>query len=264
MTGGGAQRVVSLVPSDTFSVARLGVLHRLVGRTRYCIEPPEVAAVPSVGGTKKVRVDKVIALAPDLVLANREENARQDIEHLQQAGLNVMLAFPRTVVDGLNLLHRIAERVGAGEHGSGVLSRADRLREQASRSRLTSSAPRCFVAIWREPWMTVNDDTYIGSVLQLLGLRNVFGARPSASDDGRDTRYPEVTIDEIVEQQPEVVLLPDEPYPFGPKHVGAFSELPIPAAREGRVLRIDGKDLCWHGAWALEGIPRLQAQVAGT
>jgi ABC-type Fe3+-hydroxamate transport system substrate-binding protein len=261
MTGGGAKRVVSLVPSDTFSVARLGALDRLVGRTRYCVEPPEVSSIPSVGGTKELLVDKVIALAPDLVLANREKNGQQDITLLQRAGLNVLLDFPRTVVEALDQLHVMARLLDIDPSGCDTLVRADRMRVLASSSRLASNAPRCFVAIWREPWMTVNDDTYIGSVLRLLGLRNVFGAWPSRDDAGRDTRYPEVTLEDIVEQRPEVVLLPDEPYPFGPRHVAQLTELCLPAAREGRVLPIDGKDLCWHGAWALDGIPRLQAHL---
>ena len=95
------RRIVSLVPSETFNVARLGAISRLVGRTRYCIEPPEVAPIPVIGGTKDISFKRVLALAPDLVLANREENRREDVEPLIEAGLNVRVVFPNTVEEGI-------------------------------------------------------------------------------------------------------------------------------------------------------------------
>jgi ABC-type Fe3+-hydroxamate transport system substrate-binding protein len=245
------RRIVSLVPSETFNVARLGLLPRLVGRTRYCVEPSEVLRVPTVGGTKDVSVDEVVALAPDIVLANQEENRKQDVQRLRDAGLNVRLVFPTTVEEGCRDYDELAALLGS------------------ARATLGTPAPspptsrRCFVPIWRGPWMTVNGDTYIGDVVRWLGLVNVFGDLPSESAEGKDTRYAQVTQDQIEASQPEVVLLPDEPYRFGPKHAAWLRTLDIPAARTGAIHCVSGRDLCWHGAWAHEGLVRLRAVVDG-
>ncbi len=251
-----------MVPSDTFNVVALGARSRLVGRTRYCVEPPGLDEVATVGGTKQVRVDKVIALRPDLVLANREENSRDDVLALVDAGLEVMLTFPRTVSDGLDSLVAVAHRLGMArdEKASALLRAARTLQARLARPIPTPWAS-CFVAIWKKPWMTVNDDTYIGDVLRALGLRNVFGELPSQGVDGRDTRYAVVDLDEVVAMQPEVVLLPDEPYPFSDRHARRIGELPIPAARSGRIHCVSGRDLCWPGAWSIEGIGRLADSI---
>ena len=248
----GPRRIVSLVPSETYNVARLGALARLIGRTRYCISPARAASIPIVGGTKDVDVDNVIALNPDLVLANREENGEKDVQRLIDAGLNVRVVFPRTVDEGLKDLESLAELLQATDP---LLEASRSLRNRGpidTRDRL-----RCFVPIWRNPWMTINDDTYIGDVLRWLGFTNVFGDRPS-TDDGKDTRYPRVTFEEVREAKPDVVLLPNEPYRFGPKHVALFEPVGVPTAR---VVCVDGRDLCWHGAWAIEGLARLEGLV---
>ena len=257
------RRIVSLVPSDTFNVAALGARSRLVGRTRYCVEPRGLDEVATVGGTKQVRVDKVLALRPDLVLANREENSRDDVLALVDAGVEVMLTFPRTVSEGLDSLVAIAHRLGVAWEGkaSALLRTARTLQARLSRP-VHAPGASCFVPIWKKPWMTVNDDTYVGDVLRVLGLRNVFGGLPSQGVDGRDTRYPVVELDDVVAMQPEVVLLPDEPYPFSDRHARQMSELPIPAARSGRIHRVSGRDLCWPGAWAIDGIGRLADRIS--
>ncbi len=249
-------RIVSLVPSETYNVAKLNALGCLVGRTRYCVQPTQAAAVPVVGGTKDVDVDRVIALCPDIVLANKEENQQDEIKKLIAAGLNVRLAFAKTVKQGWEEFEDLA--VLLQTPASDTIVRG--------RSFMNQSPPhegkRCFVPIWFNPWMTANGDTYIGDVLRWLGMRNVFANAPSEKE-GSDVRYPSVTIDQIVEKQPEVVLLPDEPYRFQSKHVSFFEGLDIPAARAKKVFCVDGKDLCWHGAWALEGLNRLRRLLEG-
>lgn len=250
------RRIVSLVPSETFNVARLGAIHRLVGRTRYCVEPPEVATIPTIGGTKDVSFERVCALAPDLVLANREENRHEDVEPLIDAGLNVRVVFPTTVQGGLLDFEQLAELL----HVQSEEVAACRSLAQPN----VATGRRCFVAIWRDPWITVNDDTYIGDVIRWLGWTNVFGACPSEDGTGRDTRYPRVGTEQIVAAQPEVVLLPDEPYAFGSEHREWFRGLGIPAARDGSIYCVSGRDFCWHGAWALGGLARLRKLLGPT
>jgi len=252
--------VVSLVPSDTFSIAALGASSRLAGRTKFCVEPATIRDVPVIGGTKKLDIDAIVALAPELVLANREENSREDVLRLIDAGLRVHVSFPRTVEEGLDHLEQIASLLGVQQEPQ-ALELCARARSLRASIRASSPSLSCFVPIWRRPWMTVNRETYISDVLRALGLGNVFAAHPSADREGKDTRYPVVTLDEVESRQPQCVLLPDEPYPFKDSHAEEFEGMDIPAARTGLVLCVSGRDLCWHGAWAVEGLPRLRDRI---
>lgn len=281
------RRIVSLVPSDTYTLVRLGAGARLVGRTRYCVEPAEaLASVPIVGGTKDADVEAIVDLQPDLVVANQEECQKRDIERLEAAGVPVLVSFPRTVREGLSHVARLARALGLERRGP--VSEADPealaaralvsslYRELASaEARRPARLTRCFVPIWMDPLMTANEHTFLSSMLALLGCENVFAARerryPLAADLGRaaglavdrtrdrDTRYPRVTHDEVRAAAPELVLLPSEPHEFTSADEATLSAL-CPTAR---VVRCDGADLLWYGARAIEGLPRLSALVAG-
>jgi len=261
------RRVVSLVPSDTLNVFALGAGDRLVGRTRYCVEPQgRVEAIPEVGGTKYVDVRAVGELEPDLVLVNQEENSRAHVEELARLQLPVFVAFPRRVADGLAHLARLARILGTEEASRDLLLRGVR----ALRVLEERPAPPLgvFVPIWMEPLMTVNADTFISDAVRLAGGRNVFGDRerryPLQADLGaaearpageRDTRYPRVTLDEVATRAPEIVLLPDEPHPFTEVDARVFRErLPL-----AKVVFCDGLDLSWYGARSVDGLPRLRA-----
>lgn len=273
------RRVVSLVPSVTESLFDLALGDRLVAVTDYCVYPEEgVKRLPKLGGTKNPDVAQIIALAPDLVIANREENRREDVEALQAAGVPVWVTHPRTVREAFNLLWNImhvfdapsmVERIRSVEWVADWLERMSAQRETPC---------RVFVPIWYEPLMTVNGDTYIHDLLRVCGGTNVFaererryplaadlGERPAyAADDprvaGRDVRYPRVTLDEVIAGQPDVILLPSEPFAFTAEHVALFSALDVPAARSGAIHLVDGSLLSWHGtrvARALNELPAL-------
>jgi ABC-type Fe3+-hydroxamate transport system substrate-binding protein len=274
-------RIVSLVPSDTYSLLRLGAGEKVVGRTRYCVEPADaVASIETVGGTKDADVGRIVALEPDVVVANQEENTKHDIEALEAAGLRVLVSFPQRVADGVAQLARLALLLGVGQAPSparDVVAAAYREHRAAEARRAEGSAVRTFVPIWMDPLMTANEHTFLSDMLELAGAVNVFGDRerryPLAADlgqrpalapdrvEGRDTRYPRVTLDEVVARQPELVLLPDEPHAFTEADADVFRALPIPAARTGRIRFCDGKDLMWYGARSLEGLGRLRALV---
>jgi ABC-type Fe3+-hydroxamate transport system substrate-binding protein len=274
-------RVVSLVPSDTLTVAALGCAGALVGRTDYCELPGDVVAkLPSIGGTKNPRVDEVCALEPDLVLANQEENTRADLEAIAQRGFRVYVAFPRRVADGLAHLAKLA-RIFAVERDPAVrelLGRGYHALRDADAARALTKPLRAFCPIWMKPLMTVHGDTFISDMLDLCGAQNVFADRerryPLAADLGkapalppekvadRDVRYPRVTMDEVVARAPELVLLPDEPHPFSEEDADVFRALDIPAAKAAAVVRTGGKDLCWYGARSVEGIGRVRELVA--
>ncbi len=274
-------RVVSLVPSDTYTVAKLAGVSRLVGRTSFCEEPRgALDEVAVVGGTKDPSVEKILALTPDLVIANQEENTKSTLEAIAQAGVPVYVVFPKRVDDGVALVARLARVLGVerDERAREVVRACHRALQVALAARAKLTPMRVFCPIWADPLMTVHGSTFISDALDLAGAQNVFADRerryPLAADLGkatpfskervgdRDTRYPRVTMDEVIARAPELVLLPDEPHPFDDADVARFDALDIPAAKTGRVRRISGKDICWYGAWSAEGIPRLSQTIA--
>ena len=263
------KRVVSLVPSDTLNVEAVGGTSALVGRTDYCDAP----GVPSVGGTKNPRVGDILDLAPDLVVANQEENTRSDLEKLARAGVRVLVCFPKRVADGLAHLARLA-RVFQTEGDASVkdlIKRGYDAQRRAEEARKTLEPVRAFCPIWMDPLMTIHGATFISDMLDLCGAQNVFADRerryPLAADVGkakpidpgqRDVRYPRVTRDEVVSRSPEIVILPDEPHPFSEADAGVFREL-LPSAV---IHRTDGKDLCWYGARSVDGIDRVREMIS--
>ncbi len=276
---GPARRVVSLIPSDTFNVAWLGAAGALVGRTDYCDLPADVvAALPSVGGTKTPRIEDVVALQPDLVLANQEENTRGALEALAQRGVRVYVAFPKRVADGVRHLATLARLLGVERDAAArdLLRRAYVGQHDAERARSAAPPVRVFCPIWMDPLMTIHGDTFMSDMLDLCGATNVFADRPRryplAADLGRaaplppekvgdrDTRYPRVTLDEVVARAPDAVLLPDEPHPFTENDAAVFRALPMAAA--SRVVHVSGKDLCWYGARSVDGIARVRSLIA--
>jgi ABC-type Fe3+-hydroxamate transport system substrate-binding protein len=270
--------VVSLVPSDTYTVAALGCAGALVGRTDYCELPREVnEKVPSVGGTKNASVEKILALEPDLVIANQEENTKKDLETIAQTGVRVLVCFPKRAADGLAHLARMA-RVFYVERDPSVRDMLKRGYAAIAEAEKAEIRPlKTFCPIWMKPLMTIHGATFISDMLALAGAQNVFSNRerkyplaadlgtarplPEAELAGRDVRYPRITMEEVVERQPELVLLPDEPHPFSEEDAEEFRKLDIPAAKNGAVVRTGGKDLCWYGAWTVDALPRLRKLV---
>ena len=255
------QRVVSLVPSDTYSVIALGAGERLVGRTTWC----EHGEAPTVGGTKDVDVDAVLALAPQLVIANQEENTRNALEALA-ARVPVLVSLPRRVEQGVAHLARLARILG--------VEQTERARELIRRgyagARPAELTRRAFVPIWMDPLMTLNADTFGSDVLAHAGVANAFGDRmrlyPLAADlgksapqdaSGRDVRYPRVSLDEVRARGAELLVLPDEPHAFSDADEAVLRE----ALAGARVVRVSGKDLFWYGAWTIEAIDRLREQL---
>jgi ABC-type Fe3+-hydroxamate transport system substrate-binding protein len=221
-------RVVSLVPSVTETLTAWG--HPPIACTRFCERPD----LPYVGGTKNPDVAAIVELAPDLVVLDRQENRREDADALEAAGLALVVLDVRSVAGLVADLDRLASAVGATVPAAGApppLEPLDR---------------RAFVPIWHRPWMTIGPDTYGSSVLAALGVANVFG---DAADD-----YPEVTLADVSARQPDVVLVPSEPYVFRDPHVAELGEL-------APVVRVDGQDLFWWGARTEGALHRLHASI---
>jgi ABC-type Fe3+-hydroxamate transport system substrate-binding protein len=235
---GPPRRVVSLVPSLTEAVA-VSAPGLLVGATDYCTHPASLD-VARVGGSKYPSVDAVLALRPDLVLANAEENRPEDVAALRAAGVPVWVTFPRTLDEAFVSLGRMLAVLGAGSPGW-----LDAARE--SWAAPPEYALRVVVPVWRRPWIVLGGRTFAGDVLARLGLVNVY-------QDAAD-RYPRPALADIPGS--DLVVLPDEPYAFsasdGPK---AFGDRPC--------ALVSGRHLTWYGPSLAEARDVLRRQLAPT
>jgi len=228
-------RVVSLVPSATETLVALGVTP--VACTRFC----EQDGIATVGGTKDPDVDEIVALEPDLVVMNKEENRMEDADALLRAGLAVHSMSPMTVSDVGAAVTSLATRVGVRAPSPFPAAEWHEFVQQAGQP----FRGRVVVLIWRRPWMTMRANTYGASLLERLGWKN---ALPGAAD-----RYPEASLEELAGLAPELVLLPDEPYPFAERHVAEVDA----AFATARVAPVDGQDLFWWGIRTPAALDRL-------
>jgi ABC-type Fe3+-hydroxamate transport system substrate-binding protein len=277
------QRVVSLVPSLTASLFDLGLGKALVGVTDYCTLPAEpLAHLPHVGGPKNPRVDEIVALQPDLVMADQDENSLADVEALEAQGVAVWVTLPRTVRQAMDVLFKIAE-LFRDHTATARVQTLEITLDWAEESAGSMPAFRYFCPLWQETsssepwWITFSGDTYMSDLLHLMGGTNVFAERarryPLAADlgqaqpeptAGRDTRYPRLPLNEIIAAQPEVILLPDEPYAYDESYRAQLSELfaDTPAVQNDRIICLDGKLITWHGTYLAQSLRELPAVLA--
>ncbi|MFF1441700.1 helical backbone metal receptor [Streptomyces sp. NPDC058295] len=219
-------RIVSLVPSLTEAVAS-SVPGALVGATDWCTHPAGLD-VTRIGGTKNPRVDRIVALAPDLVIANEEENREPDLAGLRAAGLEVLVTGIRDLPQAFGELARVLRACGASSRPR-WLDEA----EEAWAAPLPPTRRRtAVVPIWRRPWMVLGRDTFAGDVLARLGVDQLYADHAE--------RYPRIPVEELLAAAPDLVVLPDEPYRFtaddGPE---AFPGLPC--------ALLSGRHLTWYG-----------------
>jgi ABC-type Fe3+-hydroxamate transport system substrate-binding protein len=249
-------RIVSLVPSWTETLFALGFNSEVVGITKFCVEPvAAVASIPKVGGTKNPDVAAIVKLDPDLVIANAEENRREDIERLRTAGIPVFTTYPRTVPGAVESILRLG-RVLSREAEAATLAKDITLSVsgiEASLGVWSKLRLRVFCPIWKKPWMSFNADTYAHDVLRMLGYNNIFA---SAGE-----RYPVTTLEAAVELRPDIVILPDEPYEFDESDVAELKPL-LPPALSRRVLIVSGRDLHWYGVHMVLGLKSLAERMA--
>ena len=246
-------RIVSLCPSLTELVFDLGRGGDLVGITDFCVHPADrVGAIEKVGGTKTPKVERIVSLAPDVVLLNEEENRKEDAEALARAGIRCLATFPRDAAETADMVrtigHAIERAAPAETIARDIEARTRRVVESARGARPVSFA----YLIWRRPWMSVNRETFAHALLAQAGGRNVFADRAD--------RYPEITTAELERASPELVLLCTEPYPFEAKHVEELM-LATGIARE-RFAIADGEYLSWHGSRTPAGIDYAESLIA--
>jgi ABC-type Fe3+-hydroxamate transport system substrate-binding protein len=237
-----AQRIVSLVPSLSESVA-VSIPGALVGATDWCTHPADLQ-VTRVRGTKNPNLRAIIALQPDLVLANKEENRKSDVAALRGAGIPVWVTDIETLDQAFTSLRRLFTEA-LQRPAPGWLDQAEREWNQP----VQDSGLGVAVPIWRDPWMVVGSRTFTGDVICRLGHRNLYGEHAD--------RYPHVDLEQLRRDAPDVVLLPDEPYLFtaldGPE---AFPGIPV--------ALVEGRSLTWYGPSLAGARARLAAQIANS
>lgn len=230
-------RIISLVPSQTELLYDLGLGERVVGITKFCVHPEEwFRSKPRVGGTRKVDIEKVRALKPDLIIGNKEENERRDIQALEQE-------FPVWMSDVRSLHHaaHMILHVGAITGTEGVAARIMRGIEGAFGALKPLEEPRTVAYfIWRDPFMVAGHGTFVNDMLLRCGLVNVF--------DEDDARYPEISAQDLSEADPDLILLASEPYPFKEEHIAEFNMI-CPGTP---VRLVDGELFSWYGSRLLK------------
>ncbi|MGB4947642.1 MAG: helical backbone metal receptor [Candidatus Competibacter denitrificans] len=243
-------RIVSLVPSITELLFALKLDEQLVGRTHYCIHPADwIRAIPSVGGTKKIRYARLQALQPTHIIVNIDENRRELAERLIADGFQVIVTHPLTPEDNVplyRLIGGIFNRVAEAEALVAQFEQAlAELRQVAWPCR------RVLYLIWREPWMGISRETYISRMLALVGWETLSIAS--------EARYPELQLDKAFLDEVDLVLLSTEPYRFLPEDLETFARdygCPLEKLR-----LIDGEMTSWYGSRAIQGLQYLQQLV---
>jgi ABC-type Fe3+-hydroxamate transport system substrate-binding protein len=231
------RRIVSLVPSQTELLYHLGLEAEVAGITKFCIHPAHwFRDKTRVGGTKNLRLEQVLALQPQLVIANKEENERDQVAALAEAGLPVWVSDIHNLEDALQMIEQVGEITGRSDPAQQISAT---IRGRFSNLRTPDTVINTAYFIWRKPWMVAGGDTFIHEMLRRCGLQNVFA--------GID-RYPEISLAQLADRDCQLVLLSSEPYPFKEQHIAEIQAV-LPHAR---VILVDGEMFSWYGSRLLE------------
>ena len=228
------RRIISLVPSQTELLADLGLEEEVVGITKFCVHPAGWFQQKSrVGGTKTVSLEKVAALAPDLIIGNKEENEQAQIEALATR-YPVWMSDVRDLPGACDMIRRVGDLTGQ-PGAAGILAQKIETAFDELQIRQEVTPPRVAYFIWRKPYLVAAGNTFIDAMLRAAGFDNIFKHRD---------RYPEIAREELLAGQPDVILLSSEPFPFAEKHFAYFRET-CPGAR---IQIVDGEMFSWYGS----------------
>lgn len=239
------QRIISIVPSQTELLYDLGLDEEVAGITKFCVHPESWFRTKArVGGTKTVNIDKVKALHPDLILANKEENTREQIAALE-AVAPVWISDIKTLEEAMQMIGQVSVLTGSEREGSTIVAQ---LHQGFAALDINSGAApkKTAYGIWYNPWMWAGGDTFISAMLEQCGWANALHDR---------TRYPAMDLAELVAYDPEIVLLSSEPFPFKERHI-AEVQAALPKAK---VLLADGEMFSWYGSRMLQAIPYFKS-----
>lgn len=237
------KRVVSLVPSQTELLFDLGLDMEIVGVTWFCIHPDEAKSKSRVGGTKNLKLDKIKALQPDLIIANKEENEKEQVEALARE-FPVWTSDIHDLNGALDMCRQLGKITGKEEEANAIAGRiVDSFKDLPDAKGL-----RVLYLIWKGPYMSVGHDTFISHMLYKCGFANVMSA---------ESRYPEVSEQQIKDLAPDLIFLSSEPYPFKEKHIAELQQL----CPQSRVQLVDGEMFSWYGSRLLQAADYLKQLI---
>jgi ABC-type Fe3+-hydroxamate transport system substrate-binding protein len=225
-------KIISLVPSLTELLSDLGLDAEVAGITKFCIHPSHWHTAKTIaGGTKNLDIGRIRSLQPDLILASKEENIKEQVEELA-VSYPVWVSDIHNVSEAMQSITEIGKLTGRTDPANNLVSA---INEQFSRLALHPHRPKVIYLIWREPYMTIGGDTFIHSMLDRAGFDNIY----------KDAlRYPSVTLGEIAEKRPNYIFLSSEPYPFRERHAAEIrKEMP-----EAKIVLVDGEMFSWYGS----------------
>jgi ABC-type Fe3+-hydroxamate transport system substrate-binding protein len=227
------QRIVSLVPSQTEFLSDAGLDDRIAGITKFCIHPEKIfRSKPRVGGTKKLDFEKIRQISPDLIIGNKEENDQHQIRQLMER-YPVWMSDVRTLDHAFDMMERIGTICGVAVEAEKI---TDGIKKEFKRLPDPAAKIKACYLIWNDPYMTINSDTFIHAMMEKAGLENVFAHMPG--------RYPEISMSDLQQKNPSVILLSSEPFPFNERHRELLSGL-LPLSK---VILCDGELFSWYGS----------------
>lgn len=237
-------RIVSTVPSQTELLIDLCGVERIVGRTKFCLHPyDKISTIPKIGGTKNLRLQTIQTLEPDLIVANKEENDKEQIEQLAQLFPTWVSDIP-TVDASLQMIESLGILVGEEDKALKLLQDIQGKILQLKSVPKAAHIPVLYL-IWQNPFMTIGGDTFISDMLRLGGFQNVYA-------DSK--RYPIIEKVDLMQLPVEFIFLSSEPYPFNATHQAAIQA----AFPKQKVILVDGELFSWYGSRLLKGIPYLK------
>ena len=237
------RRIVSLAPSQTELLYDLGLENEVVGITKFCVHPESWFRNKTlVGGTKKVNLERVIDLQPDLILANKEENTQEDIQALERIAPE-WISDIRKLSDALDMIAQVGELVHRAPQAERIIQQ---IKDDIASLSAPSSREQVLYLIWKDPYMAAGRDTFIHEMLEMAGFDNVLKDEQS--------RYPELSVEDILSLHPDVIFLSSEPFPFIGKHTseveGHFPDI--------EVLEVDGELFSWYGSRMIKAIDYMK------
>lgn len=239
------KRIVSLVPSQTELLFELGLTEEVIGITKFCVHPQQwLKNKTRIGGTKTIKTDLVASLKPDLIIANKEENVKEQIEALEKIA-PVWITDVCNINDAFNMMQGIGGVTGKDKKAQILINTIKNDFAKLGLLLQQHKKIRTAYLIWKDPYMTVGGDTFIHDMLRLCSLQNVFEERG---------RYPVTTIEELRAKNTELVLLSTEPYPFKQKHIDEITK----ELTATKILLADGELFSWYGSRMLHVLPYMQ------
>jgi len=229
------RRIISIVPSQTELLFDLGLDDNIIGITRFCVHPAgKVKLKTKIGGTKQLDISLITDFQPDLIIGNKEENERGQVEELMQH-FPVWMSDISNLEDALDMIKRVGEITGKINEAGSL---AADIQKQFNNTAIQQSGFKVAYFIWRKPYMIAGKETFINEMLQKCGLANAL----------HQDRYPEITSEQLIQAKPDVIFLSSEPYPFKEKHVAEFKAL----CPDAIVKVVDGEMFSWYGSRLLQ------------